>query len=212
MQNIPALFQTLLELQKAAAKWLYTTTEGKPEEAKAHAAELVAAHRSLTMNWPTAPQEVPLFGDLSRHVRFGQNVDMMNIIADEIPAALKWCVDTMEAERLAQRVSVDQALESARAYASEESNRQFTMDELVKVNAAIAELKETLVRGVNELQGGQEGIQEKLKVIDHRMQALQQSARADTVQKFGHMMLGVAAELVMTAIIPSPGALIAFRA
>jgi hypothetical protein len=146
---------------------------------------------------------------MMRHAaRFCEKRDMRDVLHTELPMAIKWCVEQMLTPPTTQGVGIDGAVDVAREYAAGTDNARMESQELQDALAIVSSLKATVERGINELQGGQVGIQEKLQELNRRVQFLQGAAYSMGKKDFGVTLLGTFASLAAQAIIPNPGAFI----
>lgn len=209
MNNIKAFQDSLLVVQRAAAGWLYAGVKGKTDEQQVKATELKSAMANILKHWPDAPTEVPLFSDFTRHVKFGEAVDMMNILQDELPAAFEWCWNQVPSIQPA----VDAMMGAGQSYVDDDDNSQFNDADLDQMLQSLETFKEAVLRQLNEIQGGQAGIQEKMKEVNRRVQDLHRQAHTMGKVQFGLQLMGTVAKLVKESIVPDPtgwGSLLGF--
>lgn len=209
MNEIPEFLELLLQLQEASAKRLFAFAENNTADITASEVEVKTVAKQITNRWPDATSVVPGFGDMMRHAaRFCEKHDMRDVLHTELPMAIKWCVEQMLTPPPTQGVGIDGAVDVAREYAAGTDNARMESQELQDALAIVSSLKATVERGINELQGGQVGIQEKLQELNRRVQFLQGAAYSMGKKDFGVTLLGTVASLAAQAIIPNPGAFI----
>ena len=61
-----------------------------------------------------------------------------------------------------------------------------------------------VLRQLNEIQGGQAGIQEKIKEVNRRVQDLHRQAHTMGKVPFGLQLIGTVTKLVKESIVPDP--------
>lgn len=209
MNDLPEFLELLLQLQAASAKRLYAFAENNAADITQSEVAVKTMTQLITTRWPDVVHVVPGFGDMMRHAaRFCEKQDMRDVLHTELPMAIKWCVEQMLAPP-AQGPGLDGAVEVGREYVMDTDNARMESQELLDALAVVSSLKATVERGINELQGGQVGIQEKLQELNRRVQFLQGAAYTMGKKDFGVTLLGTVASLAAQAIIPNPGALIA---